>query len=249
MIFYIITLCLFLSYQRTVSVNNETFNYTVYKSSMENVDLFEGDIRLDTSLGESRAAVLTPNKLWDDGIIFYKFSPFLNYYRIKFLKSIFKYMEIVTCLRFVRRRRENNYIYIQEGKGCNSYVGKEGGRQILNLGSGCWNIGIILHELCHAIGLYHEHSRPDRDKYIKILWDNITDEFKTEFQVYDKNFLRICDDYSYDSIMHYGPKSFAKDGKISLMPILPNVTIKEVYEWQILSESDIECINKLYKCK
>ncbi|XP_023213593.1 zinc metalloproteinase nas-13-like [Centruroides sculpturatus] len=128
-------------------------------------------------------------------------------------------------------------------------VGKEGGRQILNLGSGCWNIGIILHELCHAIGLYHEHNRPDRDKYIKILWNNITDEFKTEFQLYDKNILRICDHYSYDSIMHYGPKSFAKDGKISLMPILPNVTIKEVYEWQILSESDIECINKLYKCK
>ncbi|XP_023232130.1 uncharacterized protein LOC111632007 isoform X2 [Centruroides sculpturatus] len=52
MIFYIITLCLFLSYQKTVLANNETVNYALYKSSMENVDLFEGDIRLDTSFGE-----------------------------------------------------------------------------------------------------------------------------------------------------------------------------------------------------
>ncbi|XP_067136299.1 astacin-like metalloprotease toxin 5 isoform X1 [Centruroides vittatus] len=269
MILYTITLCLFLSYQKTVLANNETFNYTLYKSFMENVDLannetfnytlykssiqnvdlFEGDIRLDTSFGESRAAVLKPSKLWDDGIIFYKFSPFLKIYKIQFIKLIFRYMERVTCLRFIRRRKEDNYVYIQEGDGCNSMVGKEGGRQILNLGSGCWNVGIILHELCHVIGLYHEHNRPDRDKYINIVWDNIKKEFKTEFQLYGKDFLRICDRYSYDTVMHYGPKSFAKDGKITIMPTLPNATIKEVYEWRSLSESDIECINKLYKCE
>ncbi|XP_067136385.1 zinc metalloproteinase nas-13-like [Centruroides vittatus] len=216
---------------------------------MENVDLFEGDIRLDTPFGESRAVVLEQRELWDDGIIFYKFSPYINSYKIKYLKSIFEYMELVTCLRFVRRRRENNYIYIQEGKGCSSFVGKRGGRQIMNLASRCWNLGIILHELGHAIGLFHEHTRPDRDKYIKILWDNIKEEYKSSFLKYDKNFLRICDKYSYDTVMHYGPKSFAKYGKITIMPTLPNVTIKEVYEWRSLSQSDIECIRILYECE
>ncbi|XP_023232129.1 uncharacterized protein LOC111632007 isoform X1 [Centruroides sculpturatus] len=117
MIFYIITLCLFLSYQKTVSVNNETFNYTLYKSSMENVDLFEGDIKLDTSLGESRAVVLKKSELWDDGIIYYKFSPFLKLHQTVILRTCFRIIEQYTCLRFLSGRTENNYIYIQKGKG------------------------------------------------------------------------------------------------------------------------------------
>ncbi|XP_067136309.1 astacin-like metalloprotease toxin 5 [Centruroides vittatus] len=266
MIFYTITLCLFLSYQRTVLANNETFNYTLYKSfmenvdlannetfnytlfksSMENVDLFEGDIRLDTPFGESRAFTFHQT-LWDDGIIYYKFSPDIKVTKFLLLMIIFHAIERVTCLRFKYRTTEENYIYIQEGNGCNSFVGKRNGRQILNLGSGCWNFGIILHEVCHAIGLYHEHTRPDRDKYIKILWDNIKEEHKQEFQIYRR--IIVCGIYSFDSIMHYGRKLGAKDGKVTFEPTLSNVTVKEIYDRPFLSESDIVCINHLYECE
>ena len=44
---------------------------------------------------------------------------------------------------------------------------------MLSLGSGCKNRGHVTHELMHALGFFHEHTRPDRDKFVKILWHNI----------------------------------------------------------------------------
>ena len=36
------------------------------------------------------------------------------------------------------------------------------GRQKLNLANGCFVIGTVEHEFLHALGVHHEHKRPDR---------------------------------------------------------------------------------------
>lgn len=63
----------------------------------------------------------------------------------------------------------------------------------------------ISHELGHCLGLRHEHQRIDRDKYINVLWNNIQEIYKKEFNITDNNLLPDWLEYSYDydSIMHY----------------------------------------------
>ena len=59
-------------------------------------------------------------------------------------------------------------------------MGRKGGKQTLSLkppdDKKCHclcDVGRTLHEMMHALGFYHEHSRTDRDNYIKIVEENV----------------------------------------------------------------------------
>ncbi|KAG7252664.1 hypothetical protein CRUP_026287, partial [Coryphaenoides rupestris] len=59
---------------------------------------------------------------------------------------------------------------------CFSSLGRIGDRQLISLQKfGCVQHGIVQHEVLHALGFYHEHTRSDRDQHILIHWDNIKD--------------------------------------------------------------------------
>lgn len=103
-----------------------------------------------------------------------------------------RHWENFTCVKFVERDREahQNYIIFTERPcGCCSFVGKRGnGGQAISIGKNCDKFGIVVHELGHVVGFWHEHTRPDRDNHVNIIRENIMsgeyDQFK-DFSVRD----------------------------------------------------------------
>lgn len=51
-------------------------------------------------------------------------------------------------------------------------MGRMGGGQSVFVGPKC-NVGNVAHEVLHALGFYHEHTRMDREEHVTVLTDNI----------------------------------------------------------------------------
>ncbi|RXG66010.1 Zinc metalloproteinase nas-14 [Armadillidium vulgare] len=145
-------------------------------------------------------------------------------------------IESQTCVRFVPKSLlDVNFVYIQKGKDCASNVGRVGGGQPLSLSPRCIQYGIILHELLHALGFWHEQSRYDRRRFVDIHWFNIKplmlpNFFIERYITYKKSPYYIMSDvglpYDYDSIMHYSPYTFARNkDRPTISPKDDNVNI------------------------
>ncbi|XP_024151996.1 high choriolytic enzyme 2-like [Oryzias melastigma] len=152
-----------------------------------------------------------------------------------------------TCIRFVRRTNEYDFISVVSRNGCYSELGRKGGQQELSLNKrGCMYGGIVQHELNHALGFQHEQTRSDRDGYVRINWQNIIPASAYNFNKHDTNNLNTP--YDYSSIMHYGRDAFSiAYGRDSITPIPnPNVPIGQRNG---MSRWDITRINVLYNCR
>lgn len=159
-------------------------------------------------------------------------------------------IERETCIRFLPRDDEDDFLAISHGKFCKSNLGRTGGAQPLLLNrKDCFEEGIIMHELLHALGYIHTHSRPDRDRYVKVLWKNIDPKFRREFnQVSPTVFNNYGTRYDYFSVMHYGPTAFTRNGERTI------ATKDSSFQTAIgqrrgLSDGDVKRINAKYKCK
>lgn len=72
--------------------------------------------------------------------------------------------------------------------------------------NGCDTMGIAVHEIGHNLGMFHEQSRSDYAKYIKILWDNIQPNRRSQYDMSVNADTSVP--YDYMSVMHYSDTSF-----------------------------------------
>lgn len=155
-----------------------------------------------------------------------------------------------TCIDWVpKSSRDKNWVAISNReKGCYSYVGRsprKDGSQPLNLGTGCGGRRQVQHEMGHAMGYFHEQNRPDRDNYIRILWNNIQKKYKDQFNKRATAQL-FGQPFDWRSVMLYSSKAFNKHFWQSTMEKKSNGRGFKGYTQY--SDMDFEGLKKLYKC-
>uniref|UniRef100_A0A672JK62 Metalloendopeptidase n=1 Tax=Salarias fasciatus TaxID=181472 RepID=A0A672JK62_SALFA len=230
------------------SEDTEDITTTILRLNNGSRDLlFEGDLMIPTTRSARKCLNRPDNCLWPknrngDVEVPYKLSE--KYDDKSQIERAMRDLESETCIRFVPYRRQRGYLNIEPRFGCSSTVGYVGDRQKLSLQKGCLVFGIIQHELMHALGFFHEQSRSDRDRHIRINFENILN-YKNNFEKHDTNNLGVP--YDYSSVLHYGKTAFAKPGMESMTPI-PNPNV-EIGQRRRASPADFLKINRLYKCR
>jgi hypothetical protein len=151
------------------------------------------------------------------------------------------YITSMTGWSFVERNGHDDYLEFVDSEGCSSYLGKQGGKQDINLSKDC-SYGAGIHEIAHAIGVMHEQSRSDRDQFVNIIHENIHEDNKHNF---DKYPITNIGHYDYNSIMQYSRWAFSKNDDMTIVPIHDTSNTCYIGQVSELSHMDIIHLNKL----
>ncbi|WP_159025690.1 M12 family metallopeptidase [Aquimarina sp. Aq78] len=165
-----------------------------------------------------------------------------NLPNINRILSAIAHWETYTKLRFVLRDNQVDYIRFRRSDDvCKSALGKTGGVQSIFLADACTR-GNTIHEIGHAIGLFHEQSHPKYNDYITVNYQNIKLYALGNFYPQAPSAVRN-NKFNFKSIMMYGSYYFSKNG-------LPTIVKKDGSTFSVqrdaLSGRDIKIVNKIY---
>lgn len=186
---------------------------------------------------------------WDNATIpFYIEEEHFSDSEIKTILSAVKEFHQKSCLRFKPYTSSDKNFVVVTGnqQGCWSSVGMKGeGGQQLNVNSPkCVKKGTVMHEFLHAAGFVHQQSASNRDEYVKIIWENISEGHESNFNKYNESHITdYGTSYDYKSIMHYSGKAFSKNGNDTIVA-LHNTTA--LGQRDGFTEKDLKKLNRMY---
>lgn len=224
----------------------------VQYSVMDGLAIFEADIVLGTveEMEQLRDEIMSGVEVehgvivtgaqfrWPGGVIPFTIDPNLpNQGRVT---QAIAHWHQHTNVRLVQRTNQPNFVTFRPGNGCSSLVGMRGGQQFITLAAGC-DLGAAIHEIGHAAGLWHEQSREDRDRFVRILWPNIQAGMEHNFNQH----ITDGDDvggYDFGSIMHYPTWAFSRNNQ----PTIQTLGGQAIGQRNGLSAGDIAAANLMY---
>lgn len=216
--------------------------------------VLNGDIIMGDDFPRQRSYVITdvrgiPTNLWPQGYIPIEISPeVVKWDMYKTVLKALTRLNTKTNVRFKPRTNEADYIKIEmymddPNIGGLSAVGKVGGEQLLFLNK---NQGedVVLHELLHALGFWHEQSRADRNDYVHVNLDSVKRGYENNFQV--EPGIPVGQ-YDYKSIMHYGAQAFASSATAVTIQCKSGNTLTNCpLGGSTLSARDMEGLNRVF---
>jgi hypothetical protein len=146
------------------------------------------------------------------------------------------------------RTSESDYVRFVPGGGCSSQIGRVRGEQLITLADGCLTPQ-IMHEIGHAVGLWHEQCRNDRDNYLVVHDENISPDMLFNFDMAGAQGQEVGT-FDFASIMLYGCTAFSDNGMQTMVPRWPQIP---QCRWGVesgfikqLSAGDLAGINFIY---